>query len=543
MNHLLRNAILAGTLLPAAAAAAAAERPNIILFLTDDQAFNTIAAWGNNQIKSPNLDRLAQSGVSFKNHYATTSISMASRAIVMTGMYEYKTGCNFLVGGLPTESFERSYPMVLRESGYYTGFAGKFGFAVTDDRSTGDKHNSYDLLPVDEFDEWGGGVVQTNYETKKNKYIAKYADKYPHSTRAYGAFGCDFIENASKSGKPFSLSISFKAPHSPMTPDPMFDDVYKGVIFEQPYNMGERGDDLLPTQAKMGRQFLYYFDDWYADGRMQEYYRRYYQLIYGVDYAVGMILDKLEESGLDKNTIIIFTSDNGYSQGSRNLGGKVLPYEWASRTPLIIVDPRERKSAGKSVDIPTGNIDIAPTILNYAGIQVPQNMDGEALGTLVKNQKSKFRDNIALINVWGTPHCYSLSVVSRQTKYIYWNFAESLEPAEELYHVDSDPYEMENLAGIKSYSKELEKMRKLYDEHLERWERECIKDTTRPYYQLPKVLDRHLPWSERKKYIPEVAWDQFDKLLKIIGYEGAQDDYEAIIKAKGLPVNKPNKNK
>lgn len=177
------------------------------------------------------MDQLAKEGVLFKNHYNTTAICMASRAIIMTGMYEYKTGCNFDHGPLKKAKFEKSYPVLLREQGYYTGFAGKFGFAVSDGDS--EDYHTWDVLPVDKFDSWAGGLGQTKYETIKNKYIAKYADEYPHSTRAYGAWAKAFIAEAKETGKPFCLSISFKAPHAPLTPDKYFDYVYRGKNYKK----------------------------------------------------------------------------------------------------------------------------------------------------------------------------------------------------------------------------------------------------------------------------------------------------------------------
>jgi len=117
-------------------------------------------------------------------------------------------------------TWRKSYPILLRDSGYMTAFAGKFGFELKQSPS-GDKLG----LPITDFDSWGGGPGQTSYDTRKNRSMAAYAKMYPHSTLSYGAFGCDFIRTAANSGKPFSLSISFKAPHKPATPDPKFDAV------------------------------------------------------------------------------------------------------------------------------------------------------------------------------------------------------------------------------------------------------------------------------------------------------------------------------
>ena len=225
-------------------------RPNIVFLLADDLAYRAIGPDGNSEVKTPNLDKLASEGVVFDRHYESTAICMAARASVMTGMYEYKTGCNFMHGSLTRDKFERSYPMLLKQAGYRIGFAGKFGFPVTDKPDSSDAENSYDRLPVADFDWWTGGIGQTSYETAKNKYIASYADRYPHSTLAYGQAASDFIRESAKSGRPFCLSVSFKAPHLPFTPDPRFDHIYDGITFSQPANYGRDAAVGLAEQAK-----------------------------------------------------------------------------------------------------------------------------------------------------------------------------------------------------------------------------------------------------------------------------------------------------
>jgi arylsulfatase A-like enzyme len=186
-------------------------RPNIVFLMADDQCTYSMGCYGTPNVKTPNLDRLARNGIVFDNHYDTTAICMGSRACVMTGMYEYKTGCNFDHGPLLRTHWEKAYPVLLREAGYLTAFAGKFGFEVAE--APGRKRS----LPEADFDRWGGGPGQTSYQTAKNKSMAHYAKEFPHSTRAYGAFGRDFIRDAAKQSKPFCLSISFKAPHRPVS--------------------------------------------------------------------------------------------------------------------------------------------------------------------------------------------------------------------------------------------------------------------------------------------------------------------------------------
>lgn len=474
-------------------------RPNIIFLLTDDQTSIATGCYGNDQVSTPNIDQLAEEGIMFANYYNTSSICMASRASIMTGMYEYRTGCNFKHGPLISALFKQSYPVLLREAGYYTGFAGKFGFGVRDDGD--ENYGDYDALPQDAFDNWAGGPGQTHYETSKNKHIKQYADMYPHSSRAYGAWARDFIEEAKASGKPFCMSISFKAPHLPFTPDPEFDAVYAGKEYKKPENYGAENAVHLSKQAKSGRQYNSYNFWRDSDETYQEAIRKYNQLIHGVDYAVGMILESLKELGVAENSVIIFTSDNGYSCGAHNFGGKVLPYEEASRSPLIIYDPRASEDLrGVVRKRVTGNIDMAPTILSYAGLPVPEHMDGENLIPLVHDENGIDRETLALLNMWGNDEIQAMTVVSDQWKYIYWQYEdERMEPAEELFHIGQDPLEMQNVAGMEKNSTKLEEMRSIYDVQLQH-----ITDYAVDFHDYRKyvtLFDRSANAEEKKPFL------------------------------------------
>ena len=312
-------------------------KPNLVFLLTDDQALISMGCYGNDEVQTPNLDALAKAGMVFDRHYDTTAICMASRANIMTGMFEYKTGTNFDHGAMVRTHWEKSYPLLLQEAGYRTGFAGKFGFEVTEQPGKKGK------LPEGDFDVWGGGPGQTHYETKKNKSMAKYAKEYPHATLSYGAFGSDFIASSVEAKKPFCLSISFKASHRPVTPDPKFDHIYKGKKFTKPANYGRKHGAHFSEQSKQGRQYER-FESWGYSDNYDEVMALYYQQIYGVDVAVGMIRDALEANGVADDTVVIFTSDNGFFNGSHGYGSKVLPYEESSRVPLLMYIPGHKNS-------------------------------------------------------------------------------------------------------------------------------------------------------------------------------------------------------
>jgi arylsulfatase A-like enzyme len=474
-------------------AAAEGDRPNILVLLTDDQVYNSTGYSGNEQVKTPHLDRLAADGLIFDAAYDNTSICMPSRASIMTGMYEYKTGCNFGRGYLLKEKWRGSYPILLREAGYFTGFAGKFGFAV---KGPGDKagYHTNEDLPMDSFDWWKGWPGQGSYKTAENEFFTEYAAEYPHVTRALGAAAGDFFKEAKRRGEPFCFSLSFKAPHGPKSPDKFFDHVYADTVWAEPPNYDEKGAAHLPEQAKSGRQFLQIKD--FRPESFQSTMRKYHQQIHGVDYAIGMIRDALDKHGLADNTVIIFLTDNGYNCGSHGFGGKVLPYEEGSRSPMIIFDPRHAVSGqGKRTKALAGSIDIAPTVLDLAGLPVPENMDGHSLMALLDEPEGRVREAMLLINTWGAAPHHSLAVVTETHKYIHWPFAHEMTAKAELYNLTDDRYEMNNQVFQSGDSEVLKQMRRHYDEALATWREECVE--TGGYPLMATIFDRHLPWDTK----------------------------------------------
>ena len=467
------------------------KQPNIIYLMSDDQSIYSIGCYGNIDVQTPNLDRLSADGITFDNHYVSTAICMASRASVMTGMYEYKTGCNFQHGDLTQGKWHMSYPILLREAGYLTAFAGKFGFNIIDGPD-----GKRLPMPERDFDSWGGGEGQTKYKTVANNSIKEYADEYPHSTLAYGAFGRDFIAQAAQTDQPFCLSISFKAPHKPATPDPQFDAIYAGKTFTKPANYGRENGKHFSKQSRQDRQYER-FESWgYAD-RYNEVMAIYHQQIYAIDVAVGMIRDAIDAHGITKNTVIIYTSDNGFFCGSHGYGSKVLPYQESTKVPLIIYDPRHTNS-GKRLrsDALTSNIDFAPTILSLAGLPVPENMDGTDLMPLYEDPTADIHETIALINVWGHPATHALAVVTKDMKYIHWPYAaEGFEATDELYHLSKDPHELVNKADNPEYAAAIKQMRQHYDKHLANWTREAV--SYNGYQSYSTVFDRNVKWANK----------------------------------------------
>ncbi|TWU34311.1 sulfatase family protein [Novipirellula artificiosorum] len=474
----------------------ASEKPNIVFLFADDQCTYSVGCYGNRDAITPNMDKLARDGLVFHKHYNTTAICMASRASVFTGMYEYKTGCNFSHGDMHQDVWQNSYPKQLRQAGYLTAFAGKFGIVV---QGQG--------LCEEDFDFWGGGPGQTDYETAKNKSMQAYAQQYPHSTLSYGAFGQDVIRESVKQQKPFCLSISFKAPHKPATPDPRFDSIYAGKTFVKPENFGRAFGDHLSPQSKMGRQYPR-FTEWHYDTEYDGEMAKYHQQIYGIDVAVGMIRDELAAQGIADNTVVIYTSDNGYICGSHGYGSKVLPMEESSRVPLMIYDPRS-PSSGKQLrcDQLTGNVDFAPTLLELAGLPIPANMDGKSLVGLLENPQQGGHDQLPFINVFGPVATHSLSCLTKRYKYTYWWYGDkTIEPVEELFDTQEDPLELKNLASSPQHREILKAMQKGYDQELAKWKNQAV--DYNDYRRYGTLFDRNIAMESKTQLMAVPATDR-----------------------------------
>ncbi|WPJ95688.1 sulfatase [Coraliomargarita algicola] len=483
----LQQALLVSALsLLAVSGLVAKQRPNIIFLLSDDQSTYSVGCYGNPDVQTPQMDKLGAEGMIFDRHYDTTAICMASRANILTGMYEYKTGTNFFHGDMRPEVWAKSYPVLLREAGYLSAFAGKFGLEV---EGKG--------LCEEDFDVWGGGPQQTSYETSKNKSMAKYAEEFPHSTLSYGAFGRDVIRAAVKQDKPLLLSISFKAPHKPSVADPRFDPIYADKVFTKPGNYGREHAEGRAPQSKQGRQYVY-FSDWGYDSNYDEVMRTYHQQVYAIDVAIGMIRDELEAQGIADNTVIIFTSDNGYICGSHGYASKVLPMEEASRVPLMIYDPRV-KTAGQGLrtQMLTGNIDFAPTILELAGVPIPENMDGKSLLPILKDPTKGGHEQLTLMNTFGPDATKAMSTVDGRYKYTFWWYGDDdMDPTEELYDLEKDPLELVNLASNPEFAPVMEQMRQKYDQGYEHLEQEAV--DYNGYQRYVSLFDRELPIDQKQ---------------------------------------------
>lgn len=281
----------------------------------------------------------------------------------------------------------------------------------------------------------------------------------------------EFIKT-SISEKPFCLSVSFKSPHTQdgdprqFIPKKEYQKLYSDVTIPEPYSAKPQYWDSLPaffhTEENIARnRWKLRFD---TPEKYQHSVKDYYRLITGVDDAVGKMVELLKKQGLEKNTIIIFLGDNGFYLGEHGLAGKWFGHEESIRVPLFIYDPRDEAVSGKVEKIAL-NIDIAPTILGYADIEIPMEMQGIDLVKLVKGEIADRKEFFYEHTFDGSPKLPKVEgVVSPTLKYMYY-----LEHGyEELFDLKKDPHEIQNLVNDSGYSEILKEQRKLYNELKER---------------------------------------------------------------------------
>ena len=445
---LLLAAMVTGRL-PGAVSAAEISRPNILFLLTDDQRFDDLGCMGNKDIQTPHLDRLAATGVVFNNAFVTTAICCVSRASILTGQHMRRHGIEDFATPLSAEAMDATYPVLLRNSGYRTGFLGKMAIGKP---SQDMRHLS---LPADKFDFWFGFPQSINFR--------QMVDGKPRFlTTLLAEKAIEFLRT-NPADTPFCLSISFKSPHGPWNYfDPAVPNRYGDAEIALPVNDTQQDYDAQPEFL---RKSLNGLSAWPKDPRERFLWRARtcYRLITGVDAAVGRIMAALETFGLDQNTVVIFTSDHGTLRGAHGLTGKWIMYEESIRVPLIVRDPRlPTASQGTRRDQMVLNIDLAPTMLALGSVTPPARMQGQDIGPLLRDKSLDGRTEWFYEHTYKTkpprrPIAQSEGVRTERWKYI--RYTEYTPPYEQLFDMQNDPGEQQDLSGRTEHAAVLADMR------------------------------------------------------------------------------------
>jgi arylsulfatase A-like enzyme len=425
-----------------------AKRPNIILLLTDDQRNDTLGCAGHPVVQTPNIDNLAGQGVRFENCFVTTSICAASRASIFTGLCERTHGYTFGKPAVSQNYTLSSYPVLLRRSGYRTGFIGKYGCKM---------ENGEEM-----------------FDYKKNVpgpgYLKQPDGSKMESTDVMAGLAEKFIKE--NDDRPFCLSVSFHAAHADdgnKTPGKGHypypegtSDLYKDQKMAAPDLSDPKYFDTLPEFLKKSMNRKRFYWRWDTPEKYQVNMRAYFRMLSGIDRVVGRLVETLKEKGLADNTVIIYTADNGYFMGDRGFAGKWNHFEQSLRVPLVIYDPRlGDNQRGRIVNPMALNIDFAPTILELGHLPIPKHYQGRSLMPVMKKNSSKdldWRKDIFCEHLVENELIPKWEGV-RTRRYKYARYFEQDPIYEFLHDLKKDPTELKNLASDPNYQDVLKRMR------------------------------------------------------------------------------------
>lgn len=448
--------------------------PNIIYIMADDHASQAISCYGgilSGVLPTPNIDRIAAEGARLTNCFVTNSISTPSRGAILTGQYSQKNGVFTL-----SDQLDRSHPNVAKElqkAGYKTAIIGKWhlgtepsGFDYYNVLPGQGRYENPILIEKGMWKEAGQG------NTQGKEYVG-------HSTDVITDEAIRFLEG-STTNEPFFLMCHYKAPHRVWQPAERFKDLFEGVAIPEPDNLLDTydGKGKYAELLRMSMEHLNSKDlkteipeglnrNELRHWAYQLYMKDYLRCIAGIDENVGRLLDYLDKNGLAENTVIIYTSDQGFFLGEHGWFDKRLMYEECLRMPFVIRYPREIK-AGTVINDLILNIDFAPLFMNYAAVAKPSWMQGESFrSNLMCETPAEWRQSIYYRYWMHGDHSHNVTanygIRTNRYKLIFY-YGQPLgmkgtkdspvEPAEwELYDLMTDPSEMKNIYNDTAYDK------------------------------------------------------------------------------------------
>lgn len=424
------------------------ERPNLLFIITDDQRYDMLGVV-NPVLFTPNMDQLAKNGVRFENAFVTTPICAASRASLLTGLVERTTKYTFGTPPLAPAFVDLSYPVLLRDAGYDTGFIGKFG-VNTERGATGKMFDVFTpLSPAPYFKPQPDGTTRHLTDITADKAI-------------------EYLQSADDA--PFALTLSFNAPHADDGDERQFiwpaamDSLYSDYVVPRPPLSDAAFYDALPEflrDASLNRiRWHWRFD---TAEKLQRMTIGHYRMISGVDAAIGRVMEALSSLDLADSTVVILMGDNGYFLGERGYAGKWTPHDLSIHVPLIVYDPRSKNQG----TVPTQmalNIDVAPTLLDLAGVEVPASMQGRSLTPLLSGKTpDDWRTDFFVEHLFDHESIPKHEGV-RGERFKYARYFEQTPVYEELYDLRADPMEIRNLVGNPDYRDVLSQLRERTDE-------------------------------------------------------------------------------
>ncbi|MFN2431226.1 MAG: sulfatase [Gemmatimonadota bacterium] len=440
------------------------DKPNVLIFMTDDQRQDAMGAYGNAILRTPNMDRIAAEGVRFTEAFVTNALCAPSRASLLTGLYSHAHGVTTNAGGpafynqpgLPEDL--PTFVHLLHRAGYHTVLVGKWHL-----RS-----------PPAGFDEWVVFPGQGAYQDPVMIAGGTRLQMRGHADDVVGDQTLAALEQLPED-RPFCLLCQFKSPHRAWIPAPRFAHAFEDVEIPLPRTFEDRLAGR-PEALRRAEMALADMPDFHERGvsadlpreerkraNLEHLVRNYYRVLLSVDDNVGRVLEALDAAGLAQNTVVVYTSDNGFFLGEHGLFDKRLMYEPSIRVPLLVRFPARLRPRVDSTHM-TLNVDVAPTLLELAGVPPPERMQGRSLVPLLEGASPSWRDAF-LYEYFEYPaeHCVRKNRGVRTARWKLIHFWE--QPEEwELYDLLQDPDETENLAGRRRYADEMRSLQRRLEE-------------------------------------------------------------------------------
>ncbi len=482
----------------------AAGKPNILYIMSDDHAAHGIGAYGSRLAvlnPTPNIDRLAREGVRLANCFVSNSICTPSRASIMTGQYSHANGVTTLNGKIPPE--RQTVAIEMRKAGYETAMVGKWHLkeepAAFDFYTVLPGQGSYfnPIFRVRGKEKWPNNTIR----------VAGYDNT--HSSDAITDISLRWLKQR-KSDKPFFLMHHFKAPHDNFENAERYDFLYEDVDIPEPESLWKRGNhgpQNLPrfgtsvskrnTRRNMGHHMFVdesLSNEAYTRTAYQRYLKKFLRCVKGVDDNIGRLLEHLEKTGQLENTIIIYTADQGFMLGEHDYIDKRWMYEESMRMPFIIRHPASLPK-GKVLDDIVNNVDFAPTLLDLAGVagsSFPSQFQGRSFVPNLKGNTPADWPQATYYRYWmhmahhDNPAHYGIRTKTHKLIFFYGLGLDApgakkdpTPPYFELYDLQNDPHEMNNVFGSAKYAKIQKKLLKQLDDLKKR-----IGDTDEKYPDL-----------------------------------------------------------
>ncbi|HET8547293.1 MAG TPA: sulfatase [Bryobacteraceae bacterium] len=421
---------------------------NMVFILTDDHRYDALGFLrGQAFLQTPNLDLLASNGVHARNAFVTTALCSPSRASILTGQYAHRH--RVIDNNNPVPPGTVFFPQLLQKAGYDTAFVGKWHMGgETDHPQPGFSHwvsfrgqGSY-LPSADGLNVDGQKVPQKGYITDE---LTDYALRWLEVRKE----------------RPFFLYLSHKAVHSEFIPADRHKGRFRNESFVPPKSMAPaRPEQHRPMWVQNQRNSWHGVDfPFHSDLNIAEYYKCYAETLLGVDDSVGRVVGFLRDRKLLDSTVIVYMGDNGFAFGEHGLIDKRTAYEESMRVPMLLHCP-EMFRGGSVMNEVVANIDIAPTLLEAAGVAAPANIDGRSFLPLARGRPAPWRQALLYEYFWErnfpqTPTVHAL----REARYKYIRY-HGIWDVDELYDLESDPLEMQNLIFSRDHQKIAAEMNK-----------------------------------------------------------------------------------